>query len=75
MWTYAFEILFLHEGINLWSVSGTVLILGFMSFVGIIKMKQADERIHETVAGEPEEAALLFSSERDVLHGEEVSME
>ena len=58
--------MFLHESINLWSVAGTVLILGFMVIVGIAKMQVADEKIHEVVAGEPEELALLFSAERDV---------
>ena len=64
---YAFEIMFLHKRIIMWSISGTVLILGFMLIVGNRKMKQADKSIHETVAGEPEEASLLFSSEWDVL--------
>uniref|UniRef100_A0A7S3L0E2 EamA domain-containing protein n=1 Tax=Amphora coffeiformis TaxID=265554 RepID=A0A7S3L0E2_9STRA len=66
VFTYLFEMLFLHEAINLWSLAGTVLILGFMVVVGILKMQQADESIHETIAGEPEELALLFSAERDV---------
>jgi len=34
--------------------------------VGVAKMKEADETIHEPVAGEPEELALLFSAERHV---------
>jgi drug/metabolite transporter (DMT)-like permease len=39
VFTYLFELLFLHETINLWSIAGTVLIVGFMVWVGIIKMK------------------------------------
>lgn len=66
VFTYVFELAFLHEPLNLWSLGGTVLILGFMVIVGIFKMKYADDNIHETVAGEPEELALLFSAERDV---------
>ena len=66
VFTYMFELAFLHEPINVWSVAGTVIILGFMVIVGIVKMRTADDRIHETVAGEPEELALLFSAERDV---------
>lgn len=66
VFTYIFELAFLHEPVNVWSVAGTLLILGFMVIVGIFKMKVADENIHETVAGEPEELALLFSAERDV---------
>ena len=66
VFTYVFELAFLHEAINVWSVAGTLLILGFMVIVGSFKMQQADDTIHETVAGEPEELALLFSAERDV---------
>lgn len=68
VWTYIFELAVLHEALNGWSIAGTVLILGFMLVVGIQKMKNADENIHETVAGEPEEIALLFSAERDIRH-------
>jgi hypothetical protein len=64
VWTYIFELAFLHEGINGWSLSGTLLILGFMLLVGCLKMKNADPKHHEEVAGETEETALLFASER-----------
>jgi hypothetical protein len=57
----------LHEAINVWSVSGTVLILGFMLVVGHLKMKEADTYLHDTVAGETEEAALLYSAERGII--------
>jgi len=67
VFTYLFELVFLHEPINIWSVAGTLLILGFMMIVGSCKMNQADETMHEMVAGEPESLALLFSAERDVL--------
>eukprot|EP00523_Entomoneis_sp_CCMP467_P010974 CAMPEP_0168740672 /NCGR_PEP_ID=MMETSP0724-20121128/12109_1 /TAXON_ID=265536 /ORGANISM="Amphiprora sp., Strain CCMP467" /LENGTH=450 /DNA_ID=CAMNT_0008788133 /DNA_START=239 /DNA_END=1591 /DNA_ORIENTATION=- len=73
VFTYIFEMAFLHEPINGWSIAGTVLILGFMMIVGIAKMNVADENIHETVAGEPEELALLFSAERDVFDDESYS--
>jgi drug/metabolite transporter (DMT)-like permease len=66
VFTYMFESAFLHEDINLWSLGGTVLIVGFMVVVGVCKMKEADETIHGAVAGETEELALLFSAERDV---------
>lgn len=68
VFTYIFELTFLHERIDVWSILGTLLILGFMVIVGVFKMKEADEDIHEVVAGEPEELALLFSAERDVRH-------
>uniref|UniRef100_A0A7R9ZHZ7 EamA domain-containing protein n=1 Tax=Pseudictyota dubia TaxID=2749911 RepID=A0A7R9ZHZ7_9STRA len=63
VFTYIFELVFLHELINVWSILGSLLIIGFMAIVGILKMKDADETMHETVAGEPEELALLFSAE------------
>jgi hypothetical protein len=56
---------FLHEPINGWSVAGTALILGFMLVIGHSKMKQGNQYRHEVVAGESEEAALLFASERN----------
>lgn len=68
VWTYVFELTFLHEPLNVWSMAGTVLILGFMVVVGALKMQNADESIHETVAGEPEEIALLFAAEHDGRH-------
>ncbi|KAL7532636.1 hypothetical protein ACHAWF_004192 [Thalassiosira exigua] len=63
VFTYFFELTFLHEAINIWSVCGTVLILGFMVIVATFKMKVADETVHEIVAGETEELALLYSAE------------
>lgn len=38
VWTYIFELLFLHEAINGWSVAGTALIIGYMLIVAGIKM-------------------------------------
>jgi len=38
VWTYIFELLFLHEALNLWSLAGTGLIMGYMLVVGAIKM-------------------------------------
>ena len=37
-WTFIFEVLFLHEGISLWSSGGLSLILGYVLIVGVIKM-------------------------------------
>lgn len=42
VWTYIFEIMFLHEAINAWSIGGTGLILGYMLLVGVIKMLEAN---------------------------------
>ena len=69
VFTYIFELTFLHEPINLWSVSGTILILTFMTIVGIQKMNNNNANhpnvMPETVvvAGEPEELALMFCAE------------
>ncbi|KAL9186221.1 hypothetical protein ACHAXT_005459 [Thalassiosira profunda] len=38
VWTFVFEILILHEKLNLWSLGGTALILGYMMIVGVIKV-------------------------------------
>jgi len=75
VFTYIFELTFLHEDINVWSVAGTVLILGFMIIVGFCKMQQADGTVHETVAGETEEFALGFLAERNVRHGAIIDVE
>jgi drug/metabolite transporter (DMT)-like permease len=37
VWTYIFELTILHEMLNWWSVAGTILILGYMLFVAILK--------------------------------------
>ena len=42
-----------------------------MLIVGHIKMVQASGERHEVVAGESEEAALLYASERDAKPSEE----
>ena len=41
VWTYIFELMFLHEALNMWSLSGTGLILGYMLIVGAIKMLES----------------------------------
>ena len=43
---------------------GTSLILGFMLLVGYIKLSEADSFKQEVVAGETEDSALLYASER-----------
>jgi len=42
VWSFIFEFLFLHESINMWSLSGTVLILGYMITIGILKLVESD---------------------------------
>ena len=38
VWTYIFELLFLHEALDPWSMGGTGLILGYMLIVAAIKL-------------------------------------
>ena len=38
VWSYIFELAFLHEALNRWSLIGTGLILGYMLMVAAIKM-------------------------------------
>jgi drug/metabolite transporter (DMT)-like permease len=78
VFTYVFELAFLHEPINALSVAGTLLIVGFMVLIGLAKMKEAEEdgswstvREETVVAGETEELALLFAAEHyNVRHDE-----
>lgn len=65
VWTYIFELTFLHEGINGWSFAGTTLILGFMVVVGYLKLSQDTTVNHPNVVGEAEQTALIISSDRN----------
>jgi len=38
VWTYIFELAFLHEALNRWSLGGSGLILGYMLVVAVMKM-------------------------------------
>lgn len=64
MWTFIFEILFLHETLNLWSLAGTALILGYMMIVGIIKVIESGKHT-EFVVEKDEEGLLLESHTTD----------
>jgi drug/metabolite transporter (DMT)-like permease len=59
VWTYVFELLFLHEGVNGWSLGGTSLILGFMMVVGISKLWESSQAPVTQSASET--APLLLS--------------
>ena len=50
VYTYIFELLFLHEAINGWSLAGTALILAYMLMVGIVKMYSTDHSHRPTAA-------------------------
>mmetsp|Transcript_23420 Transcript_23420/g.41086 ORF Transcript_23420/g.41086 Transcript_23420/m.41086 type:complete len:405 (+) Transcript_23420:119-1333(+) len=58
VWTLVFEILFLHEPLNPWSLGGTALILGFMIIVGVIKVAEHNKHpeLHEEI--DPEETIV-----------------
>lgn len=60
VWTYVFEMAFLHETLNAWSVAGTGLILGYMLVVAA--MKYASSRA-STDAMESEQTRLLTAAE------------
>ena len=60
VWTFIFEIMFLHEELNLWSLAGTTLILGYMMIVGIIKVIESDKYIAEIEEHIDEEEGLLL---------------
>lgn len=60
VWTYIFELIFLHESLNGWSLTGTGLIMGYMLVVGVLKM---------IASGEPQEELepLLYEPEEERL--------
>lgn len=58
MWTYIFELAFLHEPLEMWSLAGTGLILGYMLVVAAIKMIESG-----VLGGEKEEEVGLLMEE------------
>eukprot|EP00584_Thalassiosira_punctigera_P025421 CAMPEP_0172548152 /NCGR_PEP_ID=MMETSP1067-20121228/17529_1 /TAXON_ID=265564 ORGANISM="Thalassiosira punctigera, Strain Tpunct2005C2" /NCGR_SAMPLE_ID=MMETSP1067 /ASSEMBLY_ACC=CAM_ASM_000444 /LENGTH=339 /DNA_ID=CAMNT_0013335347 /DNA_START=425 /DNA_END=1444 /DNA_ORIENTATION=+ len=44
VWTYIFELAFLHEALNRWSLIGTGLILGDMFVVALVKVRGAQSK-------------------------------
>jgi drug/metabolite transporter (DMT)-like permease len=54
VWTYLFEIVFLHEALNAWSMAGTGLIVGYMLIVAGLKFAE-----HAGGGGAGEEELLL----------------
>lgn len=60
VWTYIFELAFLHEIINGWSFLGTALILGYMLVVAMLKVVDSRHRVEEVplLASNDPEAAL-----------------
>lgn len=66
VWTYVFELAFLHEALNQWSLGGTALILGYMLVVAVIKLVQT-----ETAPQRGQEVARSESEGSPLLHGQE----
>ena len=63
VWTFIFEILFLHEALNLWSLAGTGLILGYMMIVGIIKVMESGKQQYDVIdeeGGDVDEEGVLL---------------
>jgi len=66
VWTYIFELAFLHELIDPWSLGGTGLILGYMMLVAALKIFQSephDETPSEHEARTAEERKHLLAEE------------
>lgn len=60
VWTYVFELAFLHESLNQWSIMGTGLILGYLCVVAIVKMRGSGKsQLPEPVDSEPSERTAL----------------
>jgi drug/metabolite transporter (DMT)-like permease len=57
VWTYGFEELFLRESTNVWSITGTSIILGYMVVLGVYKMVQGQAN----TGGSTEEHESLLS--------------
>ena len=62
-WTFIFEVLFLHEGISLWSLGGTSLILGYMLIVGVIKMIENNKAYAASEEARDEEEGILLEEQ------------
>lgn len=73
VWTYIFELAFLHEALNMWSLGGTGLILGYMLIVGVVKMMESGN----TVAPAPrlpvtsEERKTLLNKEKNDIENQQ----
>lgn len=74
VWTYIFEILFLHEVLDPWSMGGTALILGYMLVVAGIKLRK-----ESTYTPTEEEELVPFAHDPELLpfahHGEPVGLD
>ena len=65
VWTYLFEQMFLHEPLNLWSLSGTGLILADMVVVAISKMVEANAAAKKMTQ---EQVGLLMDIEQQPFY-------
>eukprot|EP00542_Grammatophora_oceanica_P011651 CAMPEP_0194044636 /NCGR_PEP_ID=MMETSP0009_2-20130614/16076_1 /TAXON_ID=210454 /ORGANISM="Grammatophora oceanica, Strain CCMP 410" /LENGTH=322 /DNA_ID=CAMNT_0038689209 /DNA_START=61 /DNA_END=1027 /DNA_ORIENTATION=+ len=75
VWTYIFELTFLHEGVDAWSLAGTALILGYMLFVAAIKIVSSRTTGQKHSLATSEETALLLATTDGDGETQEVSLE
>lgn len=74
VWTYVFELAFLHEVINRWSLAGTGLILGYMLVVAATKMGGTNDE-DGTDKEKSEETSLLGHVVRSEQTSDHTDME
>lgn len=73
VWTYIFELTFLHEPLEMWSLAGTCLIMGYMLIVAVIKMMESSGMLFAKSKTNDEEVGLLMEepkSDYDTLKQE-----
>jgi drug/metabolite transporter (DMT)-like permease len=73
VWTYVFELMFLHEGINGWSLAGTGLILGFMMIVGISKVAESNSDSDKDDHASSETKTATDETDMLLAHSDETS--
>ena len=64
VWTFIFEVLFLHETLDLWSIAGTALILGYMMILGIIKVIESSKHLDTDIEESIDEEGVLLEPQK-----------
>ena len=70
VWTYIFELSFLHETLDKWSLIGTAFILGDMVVVAAVKMK-AVEPPDQSICSDPSERTSLLKANGRIQYDSE----
>ena len=78
VWTYLFELTLLHEPLQVWSLAGTALILGYMLIVALVKQyyvpqSQQEQSQEVSTRKEPDERQALLSSSSTYFVDQEVA--